>query len=62
MGNIGCGYRLAADGMHVEPNTAEQIVVAEIRRLRNDGQSLRKIAAAMNGHGNRTRRGTDWRL
>lgn len=62
VGNIAYGYRLAADGVHVEPDTAEQAVVTEIRRLREFGTSLRQIAAALNELGHHTRRGTDWRL
>jgi site-specific DNA recombinase len=62
VGNIADGYRLAADGVHVEPDTAEQVVVTEIRRQREQGTSLRKIAAVLNEHGYRTRRGTAWRL
>lgn len=62
VGNIAYGYRLSPDGVHVEPDTAEQVVVTEIRRHRAQGTSLRKIAAALNECGYRTRRGTEWRL
>jgi DNA invertase Pin-like site-specific DNA recombinase len=62
VGNIAFGYRLAADGKHVEPDAGEQTVLEEIRRLRGAGVSLRRIAAALNGRALRTRRGTAWRL
>ena len=62
VGNIAFGYRLAADGKHVEADTGEQAVLGEIRRLRRSGVSLRRIAAALNGRALKTRRGTVWRL
>jgi site-specific DNA recombinase len=62
VGNIGYGLRLAADGVHVEECPQEQAALSEIWRLRNEGRSMRGIAAALNTRGYRTRRGTDWRL
>ncbi len=62
VGNIAFGYRLAADGKHVEPDAGEQTALQEIRRLRGAGVSLRRIAAALNSRALRTRRGTTWRL
>jgi Recombinase len=62
VGNIRFGYRLCADGKHVEPDPAEQRALSEIRRLRNQGASLRGIAATLNHRALRTRRGTPWRL
>src|SRR5579863_4455362 len=62
VGNIQFGYRLCADGKHVEPDAAEQAVLNEIRRLRQSGQTLRGIAAALNHRALRTRRGSAWRL
>src|SRR5580704_16921325 len=58
VGNIAFGYRLSADRKHVEADAGEQAVLGEIRRLRNDGTSLRRIAAALNGRALTTRRGT----
>jgi hypothetical protein len=37
-------------------------VLAEIRQLRDQGATLRGIAAALNHRAYRTRRGTAWRL
>jgi len=62
VGNIQFGYRLCADGKHVEPDPAEQGALSEIRRLRNQGATLRGIAATLNHRALRTRRGTPWRL
>jgi len=62
VGNLAFGYRLADDGEHLEPDPAEQTVLAEIRRLRDEGAPMRGIAATLNGRAYRTRRGTPWRL
>src|SRR5450631_3109220 len=62
VGNIAFGSRLAADGQHLEPDPAEQAALAEIRRLRSQGTTMRGIAAALNHRDLRTRRGTAWRL
>jgi DNA invertase Pin-like site-specific DNA recombinase len=48
VGNIPYGYRLAADGRHLEADPGEQAVLAEIRHLRWGGATLRGIAAALN--------------
>src|SRR5579862_478806 len=48
VGNIRFGYRLCADEKHVEPDPGEQAVLAEIRRLRQSGHTLRGIAVALN--------------
>ena len=62
VGNIAFGYRLCPDGKHVEPDPAEQGVLTEIWRLRENGRTLRGIAAVLNHRGRRTRRGSAWRL
>ena len=61
VGNIQFGYRLAADGKHLEVDAAEDAILAEIRQLRKHGGTLRGIAASLNGRTWRTRRGTAWR-
>src|SRR5262252_2243194 len=58
VGNVAYGFRLAGDGVHVEADPQEQAVLAEIRRLRGEGMSLRKIAATLNDRAYRTRRET----
>jgi hypothetical protein len=50
VGNIQFGYHLCADRRHVEPDPGEQAVLAEIQNLRQSGQTLRGITAALN-HG-----------
>jgi hypothetical protein len=62
VGNIRFGYRLSADGKHVEPDPEEQSVLREIGELRRSGHSLRSIAGALNRRAMRTRRGSAWRL
>ena len=62
VGNIQFGYRLCADGKHVELDPGEQAVLDEIRHLRRNGHTLRGIAAALNHRALRTRRGSAWRL
>ena len=57
VGNIQFGYRLGADGKHLDLNPAEQEVLDEIRRMRQSGKSLRGIAGALNHPGHRARRG-----
>jgi DNA invertase Pin-like site-specific DNA recombinase len=61
VGNIHYGYRLSADGAHVEPDDAEQAVLATIRDLRARHRSLREVADTLNQRGWRTRRGSAWR-
>jgi site-specific DNA recombinase len=61
VGNLAYGFRLSADGEHVEPEPSEQKALAHIRSLHKKGCSLRAIAAALNGQALRTRRGTGWR-
>ena len=56
------GSRLAGDGEHLEPDPNEQAALAEIDRLRHQGESMRRIATALNHRAFRTRRGTPWRL
>jgi site-specific DNA recombinase len=55
LGNIAFGSRLAGDRQHLEPDPAEQAALAEIRRLRSQGTTLRGIAAALNHREFRTR-------
>jgi site-specific DNA recombinase len=62
VGNIQFGYRLCEDRRHVEPDPGEQAVLSEIQNLRQSGQTLRGIAAALNHRALRTRRGSAWRL
>jgi DNA invertase Pin-like site-specific DNA recombinase len=47
IGNVPFGYRLAADGVHLERDPNEQTVVATVRRLAAEGLSQRAIAARL---------------
>ncbi len=47
VGTIPYGYRLAADGIHVEPDEAETAVVAMVRSLAREGLSHRAIVARL---------------
>jgi hypothetical protein len=62
VGNIAFGFQLAPDGEHLEPSPAEQAALDEIRMLRGQGHSMRRIAALLNHRAYQTRRGTPWRL
>lgn len=62
VGNIQFGFRLSTDGRHLEPEAREQAALAEMRRPRTVGLTLRAIAVALNSSGHRTRRGTEWQL
>ena len=61
VGNIAYGYRLAADGEHLEHDETEQAVVTTISALRAKRRTLREVADELNGRGFRTRRGSPWR-
>jgi site-specific DNA recombinase len=62
VGNIAFGFRLAPDGQHLEQSPTEQAALEEIRKLRGQGHSMRRIAAVLNHRAYLTRRGTPWRL
>lgn len=47
VGTVPYGYRLASDGVHIEPDEAEQAVVATVRRLAGEGLSQRAIVARL---------------
>lgn len=51
------GYRLAADGVHLEEVESEQEVIREARRLRAAGLSLRAVASELDNAGFVSRRG-----
>ncbi|HEY3439459.1 MAG TPA: recombinase family protein [Paludibaculum sp.] len=62
VGSVPFGFRLAADGVHLEADEAEQRILAQVRELRADGHTTRSIAAELNRQGFTTRRGTAWRF
>src|SRR5437899_2829812 len=56
VGNIAYGYRLGANGTHLEPDPQEQVVLSTIQELRAKRCTLRGIAAELNARGWQTRR------
>jgi DNA invertase Pin-like site-specific DNA recombinase len=62
VGTVPFGSRVAADGVHLEADPAEQGILARIRELNVAGFSTRRIAEELNRQGLKTRRGTDWRF
>jgi DNA invertase Pin-like site-specific DNA recombinase len=60
IGGIPYGYKLGADGKHLEPTAAEQSVLKRIRLLRTQGYTLRRIADNLNRNGCTTRKGSAW--
>jgi DNA invertase Pin-like site-specific DNA recombinase len=60
-GDIPFGYRLADDGQHLVADAAEQEVLMLVRRLREQGLSLRAIGAELERRGVISRKGgTAW--
>jgi DNA invertase Pin-like site-specific DNA recombinase len=47
VGTVPFGYRLSSDGVHIEPDEAEQAVVSTVRRLSAEGLSQRAIATQL---------------
>jgi site-specific DNA recombinase len=52
------GWRLGTDGTTLDPDPAEQAVIAEAGNLRERGWSLRRIAVELDRRGMRSRSGT----
>lgn len=60
-GRIPFGFELAADGVSLTPNAAEQAVIAEMKVLREAGWTLREIASELTSRGIATKGGgTSW--
>ena len=51
VGNVPYGFRLAADGVHVEPDDAEQAIVNTVRQLASEGFSHRGIVSQLAARG-----------
>jgi DNA invertase Pin-like site-specific DNA recombinase len=62
VGTVPFGYRMAADGVHLEADPAEQGILFRIRELKAAGYTTRQIADELNRQGFTTRRGTAWRF
>jgi len=59
-GRLPYGWTLAADGVHLDANDAEQQIIRAARELREAGLSLRKIGAALESRGMLPRTGRGW--
>ena len=59
-GHIPFGFKLDADGVHLVECPEEQKVLSEIKTLKKNGMSLRKIAASLNERGISNRGGKKW--
>ena len=60
-GQIPFGYKLAADGILLEPNRDQLWAVKIMRQMRRDGFTLREIASRMKAIGVLTAKGrSDW--
>jgi DNA invertase Pin-like site-specific DNA recombinase len=62
VGTVPFGYGMAADGLHLEADPAEQGILSRIRELKAAGYTTRRIADELNHQGFTTRRGTAWRF
>lgn len=61
VGKVPYGFDLAADGVQLVPNATEQRVLELIAQLRNDGYTLRAVAAELNRRGIVTKEGkSEW--
>lgn len=61
VGQVPYGYRLASDGVHLEPQPREQDVLSAVRALRSDGASTRRIVAQLDAWGYVSRAGKPFR-
>lgn len=59
-GLVPYGFRLGADGARLEPEPAEQLVIARARELRAGKLSLRAVARHLKQAGHRSRTGGDF--
>ncbi len=61
-GDVPYGWRLGADGVHLEPEHAEQRMVSSVRRARAAGMSLRAIRDHLASEGFTPRSGGRWHI
>ena len=58
VGTVPYGFKLATDGVHLEPCRKEQRVIALAKELRAAGFTQRRVAAELAARGIRSRKGT----
>jgi site-specific DNA recombinase len=61
VGRVPFGYSLAADGIQLVEDAAEQAALKTIRELRSAGESMRAIADELNRQGVPTKGGKPWK-
>lgn len=59
-GSVPYGFRLAADGVHLEAHDVEARAVALARQLRAEGRTLTAVGAALSEAGHAPRAGGTW--
>jgi DNA invertase Pin-like site-specific DNA recombinase len=59
IGIVPFGFKLAADGVHLEAHEAEQVIIGSVCQMRTEGLSIRAIAAKLNEQGIAAR-GAKW--
>jgi len=60
---VGCipyGQRVAADGVHLEPEASEQATIQRAKDLSDAGLTLRAITSTLNAEGHRNRAGREF--
>lgn len=60
VGQIPCGYKLAADGVSLIEDEGEQATIADIRAMKATGLSWREIADMLNARGVTTKKRRVW--
>lgn len=60
VGRIPYGFKLGADGVHLERDAAETATIATVRALRADGATLAEIATTLQERGIAPREGGRW--
>lgn len=60
VGTVPFGFRLAADGVHLEREPKECEIIERVRTLSQEGHSTRRIAEILNRGGFRNRNGGLW--
>lgn len=62
VGQIPFGYDLGDDGVKLMPNKKEQATLAEMRKMRSNGMTWRRIADELNARSRKSKSGSRWTL
>jgi hypothetical protein len=54
------GWRIKADGLHLEAHPGEQLLLVEAQRLRREGRTLRQVGESLTEQGLYPRNGGVW--